>query len=70
MSVISDLEQQLEQAVTESEIKAKELFIPIHWNDQFASNARVDSLVADIVDKVSGQPEFKFTPAKIKKLYI
>ncbi|MGB2115473.1 MAG: molybdopterin-dependent oxidoreductase [Porticoccaceae bacterium] len=55
-------------AVLDEGLKAKELFIPIHWNDQFASNARVDSLVADIVDKVSGQPEFKFTPAKIKKL--
>jgi assimilatory nitrate reductase catalytic subunit len=57
-------------AVFDDGLKPKELFIPIHWNDQFASSARVDSLVANIVDKVSGQPEFKFTPVRIKKLNI
>ncbi len=49
-------------------LKGDELFIPIHWNDQFANNARVDALVAGIVDQVSGQPEFKFTPAGLQKV--
>ena len=57
-------------AVLDQGIKAKQLFIPIHWNDQFASSARVDTLVAPIVDKISGQPEFKFTPATITKIEI
>ena len=35
------------------------VFAPIHWNDQFASNARIDTLVAPVVDPVSGQPESK-----------
>lgn len=55
-------------ALLDQGIKAEQLFIPIHWNDQFASSARVDSLVAPIVDKTSGQPEFKFTPASLLKL--
>ena len=51
--------------VFEPGLKPNQLFIPIHWNNQFAKNARVDSLVAPIIDEVSGQPEFKFTPAAI-----
>ncbi|MCT2529690.1 nitrate reductase [SAR92 clade bacterium H921] len=54
--------------VFEPGLKPNQLFIPIHWNNQFAKNARVDSLVAPIIDEVSGQPEFKFTPAAITKL--
>jgi assimilatory nitrate reductase catalytic subunit len=35
------------------------IFVPIHWTDLFASNARVAALVAPVVDPVSGQPESK-----------
>ncbi len=42
------------------------VFIPIHWNQQYASNARVDTLIAANVDPISGQPEFKYTPVSIK----
>ena len=49
-------------------MKLKQLFVPIHWNDQFASSARVDSLVAPIIDGVSGQPEFKYSRAAINKV--
>jgi assimilatory nitrate reductase catalytic subunit len=41
------------------------LFIPIHWNQQFSSLASVDCLVNPATDPVSGQPEFKHTPARI-----
>jgi len=44
------------------------IFTPLHWTDQFASNARVDALVAKNVDPFSGQPESKFTPCSIKAL--
>ncbi len=37
-----------------------EVFVPIHWNDQFASHGRVARLVASVTDPVSGQPESKF----------
>ena len=49
-------------------IQSEHIFIPLHWNNQFASNARVDSLVAPIIDPISGQPEFKHTPAQINKV--
>ncbi|MEX1033835.1 MAG: molybdopterin-dependent oxidoreductase [Cellvibrionaceae bacterium] len=41
------------------------VFVPIHWNDQVASDARVGALVNPAVDPVSGEPEFKHTPARV-----
>jgi len=42
------------------------LFIPMHWNGQFSSLSSVDTLIGPAVDPVSGQPEFKYTPVRIK----
>jgi assimilatory nitrate reductase catalytic subunit len=36
-----------------------QLFVPMHWTDQFASNGRVDALVPGKTDPVSGQPALK-----------
>ncbi|MBI3547285.1 MAG: molybdopterin-dependent oxidoreductase [Gammaproteobacteria bacterium] len=41
------------------------VFAPIHWNDQFALQARVDALANPVTDPISGQPEFKHTPVKL-----
>lgn len=41
------------------------LFVPIHWNDLNASDARVGALVNPVVDPLSGEPEFKHTPALV-----
>ena len=41
------------------------VFIPIHWNEQYASQALVDSLIDAAVDPISGQPEYKSTPVNI-----
>jgi len=41
-------------------------FVPIHWSNQTASDARVGTLVNPEVDPVSGEPEFKHTPAKVE----
>jgi len=42
------------------------VFVPMHWNDQFAKSARVDALVAPITDPISGQPESKHTPVRVE----
>ena len=42
------------------------LFVPMHWNQQFSSQARVGSLIKAELDPVSGQPEFKHSVAKIR----
>jgi assimilatory nitrate reductase catalytic subunit len=41
------------------------VFVPIHWNDQRASDARVGALVNPVVDPLSGEPEFKHTPVMV-----
>jgi len=35
------------------------IFLPIHWTDQYASNARIDRLIEAVVDPLSGQPALK-----------
>ncbi len=35
------------------------VFVPMHWTDQFAATARVDALVAPVIDPFSGQPASK-----------
>ncbi|HEY0490154.1 MAG TPA: molybdopterin-dependent oxidoreductase, partial [Telluria sp.] len=42
------------------------VFVPIHWNGQTASDARVGALVSPAVDPVSGEPEFKHTPVWVE----
>ncbi|MDQ2076066.1 nitrate reductase [Marinimicrobium sp. ABcell2] len=42
-----------------------QIFMPMHWNDVFASKARVCALIGENLDPISGQPENKFTPVKV-----
>lgn len=44
--------------VTERQARGS-VFVPMHWNDQFAAKARIDALVPPLTDKVSGQPASK-----------
>ncbi|TBR41775.1 nitrate reductase [Marinomonas agarivorans] len=45
-----------------------QVFIPIHWTSQFASAAVVSSLIPQIVDPLSGQPESKNARVSIEKI--
>lgn len=47
-------------------VLAGQIFIPIHWTDINASEARVGTLIGPERDVLSGQPEFKCTAAAIK----
>lgn len=42
-----------------------EVFAPIHWNNETASDGRVGALVIDACDPFSGQPELKATPVAL-----
>jgi assimilatory nitrate reductase catalytic subunit len=51
-----------------SKRQAKEsVFVPVHWNDQFASNARIGRLVPSVTDPHSGQPASKRIPARVAR---
>jgi assimilatory nitrate reductase catalytic subunit len=48
------------------EIARGSVFVPIHWSDTSASDARIGALVSAATDPVSGEPEFKHTPARVE----
>jgi assimilatory nitrate reductase catalytic subunit len=52
------------------EIARGSIFVPIHWSGSTASDARVGALVNPAVDPVSGEPEFKYTPARIEPFVV
>ncbi|MCG8649431.1 MAG: (2Fe-2S)-binding protein, partial [Pirellulales bacterium] len=43
------------------------VFVPMHWSDRYASNARVDRLVLPVLDPSSGQPASKKVPVRLKR---
>ncbi len=55
---------------TSGEMPRRMIFVPIHWNSINSSDARVGALVNPIVDPVSGEPEFKHTPARIEPFVV
>lgn len=54
------------RAAVGDEMQRGQLFIPIHWSDQFSANAVVTKLIAANVDPISGQPEYKHTPVMLR----
>lgn len=46
------------------------IFVPFHWNDQWASAARINSLVASNVDPFSGQPALKSGRVTISRAHM
>ena len=43
------------------------VFVPMHWTDQFAGGARVDTLIPGITDPHSGQPALKHVAVSIER---
>jgi assimilatory nitrate reductase catalytic subunit len=52
------------------DISRGSIFVPIHWNGSTASDARVGALVNPAVDPLSGEPEFKCTPARVEPFVV
>jgi assimilatory nitrate reductase catalytic subunit len=55
---------------TSGEIARGSIFVPIHWSGPNASDARVGALVNPAVDPISGEPEFKNTPARVEPFVV
>jgi len=47
------------------DVREGNLSVPMHWTRQFAPFGRANALVNPAVDAMSGQPEFKHTPARV-----
>lgn len=41
------------------------LFVPMHWNEQYSNRGRMGALVNPVIDPISKQPESKHTPVRI-----
>ena len=54
------------RALITSRVTVGSVFVPMHWNKQFASNARVNVLVHNVTDPVSGQPALKNQYVQLK----
>ncbi len=48
------------------DVREGSLHIPMHWTKQFAPFGRSNQLINPAVDPMSGQPEFKHTPANVR----
>ncbi len=44
-----------------------DVFVPMHWTDDGASAARIDTLVPPVVDPISGQPDSKGAAVRIAR---
>ncbi|HTE39744.1 MAG TPA: molybdopterin-dependent oxidoreductase, partial [Steroidobacteraceae bacterium] len=55
---------------TSGEMPRRMIFVPIHWSGVNASDARVGALVNPVVDPISGEPEFKHTPARVEPFVV
>ena len=42
------------------------LFVPMHWNDFHTNQGRVNTLLENLTDPLSGQPEFKHQPVSVR----
>lgn len=51
-------------------VRRGQIFAPIHWTEQMASDARIGKVVNPVVDAISGEPEFKHTPVSIQPFHI
>ena len=60
----------LARARASGDMPAGMLFMPIHWNGQFARDARIGAAVNPVVDALSGEPEFKHTPARLEPVMV
>jgi len=58
------------RARSSGEMARGSVFVPIHWSDANSSSARVGALVNPAVDPLSGEPEFKHTPAAIERISV
>lgn len=49
-----------------ADVRPGNVFVPMHWSDQFAGNGAVNRVVNPETDAVSGQPELKHTPVRAR----
>ena len=59
VEVISPHGRAILRALITDRVQRGEVFAPMHWTGENAPSARIDAVIAPVVDPVSGQPESK-----------
>ena len=67
VQVASEAGRVLARALISARQQEGSVFVPMHWTDQFASRARIDTLVPALTDPVSGQPASKHVPVEVER---
>ena len=62
----NDLGRFIAQVDVTNAVTQGQLYSPIHWTDQFASDGVVSKVVSPEVDPISGQPESKASAVSVK----
>ncbi|MBV7407843.1 nitrate reductase [Maritimibacter sp. DP1N21-5] len=65
VTVETDHGRAILRALVTDNVRRGEVFAPMHWTGENAPSARIDALVAPVVDPVSGQPESKASVASV-----
>lgn len=68
LKVSSSVGEVIIEADLTDDIKAGHCFMPIHWNQQFASHANVSNLFTTLVDSISKQPQLKQVAVNVEKI--
>jgi assimilatory nitrate reductase catalytic subunit len=55
------------RVLTTDRVARGEIFLPMHWSATFAGEAKANRLSRGHADPVSGQPELKFAPVRVRK---
>jgi assimilatory nitrate reductase catalytic subunit len=50
---------------TDTQMRPGDMFVPMHWTDQFTSSGAIDRLVHARADPLSGQPDLKGTNVRV-----
>ncbi|TWB46011.1 assimilatory nitrate reductase catalytic subunit [Nitrospirillum pindoramense] len=58
------------RATVDAGQRVGELFLPMHWTDEFCSAGPAGRLVSAALDPVSGQPELKLTPVRAEAVQV
>ena len=68
LRVYSQLGELRLSAKIDKGIQQGSVFVPMHWNKQFARSANVGDVIPSVVDPFSGQPELKHAVVEIEPL--
>jgi assimilatory nitrate reductase catalytic subunit len=66
VEIENDLGKSLARALIGNSVQTAEVFMPMHWSDTLANNAKANSVFSQSCDAISGQPALKSAQVSIR----